>query len=235
VSVGLNDWVRETRFGTWFQSTRIWIDYVLRPAIEDLERLLADRRVNFPVILDVGCGGGHAFPILEHHFRPETLFGVDIDPQLVERARSAGRHSACRTEVMNGDVGKLEFADASLDMVFCHQTLHHICDQSGALMEFRRVLKSGGVLLIAESCRPFICSSWVRLLFRHRMDVQRSAGGYLELLRASGFSFDQTSVSMPNPFWSRPDFGLREWLGRPARRTGEPRLLYAAAVNTRVS
>jgi len=233
VSVESNDWVRETRFGVWFQSTRIWIDYVLRPAVEDLERLIADRRVGFPAILDVGCGGGHAFPLLEHRFRPETLFGVDIDPHLVEQARSAGRHSACRTEVMTGDVGKLEFADASLDMVFCHQTLHHVCDQSRALAEFRRVLKPGGVLLIAESCRPFIRSLWVRVLFRHPADVQRSVDGYLELLRASGFSFDQTSVSTPDPFWSRPDFGLREWLGRPTRRTGEPRLVYVAAVNTR--
>jgi SAM-dependent methyltransferase len=235
VSVELNGWVRETLFGDWFQNTRIWIDYVLRPAVEGLERLLADRRVSFPSILDVGCGGGHAFPLLERHFRPEALFGVDIDPQLVEQARSAGRHSACRTEVVNGDVGKLEFADDSLDMVFCHQTLHHVCNQSGALMEFRRVLKPEGVLLIAESCRPFIRSLWVQLLFRHPMDVQRSAGGYLELLRTSGFSFDQTSVSMPNPFWSRSDFGFREWLGRPARRTGEPRLVYVAAINTRVS
>jgi SAM-dependent methyltransferase len=234
VFVESNSWVRETRFGVWFQSTRIWIDYVLRPAVEGLERLIADRRAAFPTILDVGCGEGRAFPLLEHHFRPETLFGVDIDPHLVERARSAGRHSTCRTEVAKGDVGKLEFADASLDMVFCHQTLHHVCDQSRALSEFHRVLKPGGVLLIAESCRPFIRSPWVRFLFRHPTDVQRSADGYLELLRASGFCFGGASVSTPDPFWSRPDFGLREWLGRPAQRAGEPRLVYVSAVTTTV-
>jgi SAM-dependent methyltransferase len=235
VSIESNGWVRETHLGTWFQNTRIWTDYVLRPAVEDLERLLADRRAGYPAILDVGCGGGHDFPLLEHHFRPETLFGVDIDPHLIEQARSAGQRSTCRTEVAEGDAGKLEFADDSLDMVFCHQTLHHVSDQSRALAEFHRVLKPGGVLLIAESCRPFTRSLWVQVLFRHPTDVQRSADGYLELLRASGFSFDGASVSTPDPFWSRPDFGLREWLGRPARRAGEPRLVYVSAVTTMVS
>lgn len=235
MTVKSNDWVRETRFGTWFQGTRIWIDYVLRPAVEDLEALLADRRVNFPTILDVGCGGGHAFALLEHHFRPETIFGVDIDPQLVEQARSAARNTACRSEVAQGDAGKLEFADASLDMVFCHQTLHHVGDQSRALAEFRRVLNPGGILLIAESCRPFTHSPWVRILFRHPNDAQRSADGYLELLRAAGFSFDEASVATPNPFWLRPDFGLREWLGRPARRASEPRLVYVAAATATVT
>jgi SAM-dependent methyltransferase len=99
----------------------------------------------------------------------------------------------------------------------CHQVLHHVSDQEGVLSELFRVLRPGGLLLVAESCRAFVRSLPVRLLFRHPRGVQRSADGYRELLRATGFAFERESTSTPDPFWARPDFGLRERLGlRPA-------------------
>src|SRR5882672_7175774 len=73
------DWVPETRFGTWFLGTRIWLRYVLADAFEDLRVLLDDRARQFRCIVDVGCGPGQALPLLETHFRPEMLLGLDVD------------------------------------------------------------------------------------------------------------------------------------------------------------
>jgi hypothetical protein len=36
-------------------------------------------------------------------------------------------------------------------------------------------------------------------------------------------------VSTPYPWWSRPDMGLLEWLGRPVHTPREPTLLYLVA------
>ncbi len=222
-------WVPETRFGVWFQRTEIWLRYVLAPAVDEFGALLGPGDRRFRSILDVGCGEGLAFRLLEERFRPDVISGLDIDAQLIERARVAAERCSCRVEARAGDAAKLELPDASVDLVFCHQTLHHLCDQEGAIHEFHRVLEPGGVLLLAESCRRFTHSLPVRLLFRHPMELQKSAAEYLKLLRSAGFAFEPRDVGTPCPFWSQPDFGLRELLGRPVRTPREPTLVQVAA------
>lgn len=222
-------WVPETRFGAWFQRTAMWTDYVVAPAIEDLARFVADRASCFRRILDAGCGHGAAFPKLEQHFRPESVVAVDIDPGVLDEARVKARECSCNVDVRVGNVTQLDLADASVDMVLCHQTLHHASDQEGVLYEFYRVLRPGGVLLISESCRRFIHSIAVRALFRHPKGVQKSAEEYLVLLRSAGFEIRFEDVSTPQPFWSKPDFGLLERLGGPAAIDTRPTMINAAA------
>src|SRR5436853_193684 len=83
-------------------------------------------------------------------------------------------------ETRIGDLSALEMPGESVDIVFCHQTFHHLTRQEETLAEFHRVLKPGGLLLFAESTLAYIESWIIRLLFRHPMDVQRSAGEYME-------------------------------------------------------
>ena len=207
-------WVRESSFGVWFLSTDTWINRVLRIAMDDLEMLMVDRLDSYPVILDVGCGHGHSLPMLEQRFHPEKLIGLDVDPKV--STRSADNAAACKCDVqfIVGDAASIELPDESVDMILCHQTLHHIVDQSGTVNEFYRVLKPGGVLLLAESCRKFIFSLPVRVFFRHPMNVQKTDTEYLQVLENSGFLISPDSVSRPYNWWSRPDLGLFEKLGK---------------------
>lgn len=213
-------WTKETRFGRWFLTTEVWVKYVLAVALDDLVQLLGPVYGPCSTVLDVGCGRGRALPLLERMFKPELLVGLDVDPAMVKLAAREAARCRCRIELKVGPATALDLPDASLDVIFCHQTFHHLADQSGAAREFYRVLKPGGALLLSESCAPFIRSLPVRILFRHPMEVQKPAEQYLELLRSVGFTFTDERVSLPYPWWSRPDFGLREWLGwsAPARR-----------------
>jgi ubiquinone/menaquinone biosynthesis C-methylase UbiE len=97
-------------------------------------------------------------------------------------------------------------------MLFCHQSFHHLVEQDQAIKEFFRVLKPGGVLLFAESCRRYIHSFLIRLLFRHPMDVQKSDLEYIELVRAAGFDLEEQNISRPFLWWSREDLGILELL-----------------------
>lgn len=212
------DHVPESRFGVWFLGTEVWTEHVLRRAIADLERLIGNRKPVAPVICDVGCGWGRSFELLHRHFAPQRLIGVDIDPAVLEKASAAATSQGLEVDLRQGSSSQLPVADRSVDLLFCHQTFHHFVDQDSALREFRRVLKPGGLLLFAESTRAYIHSWIIRLLFRHPMQVQKSAQEYLDMIRAGDFEVGEDSVSLPYLWWSRADLGIGErWFGiRPA-------------------
>ena len=205
--------VRETRFGTWFLSTQTWAVHVLQRAFTDLERLIQDRRSSYPVIVDVGCCWGRSFKLLHERFAPRRLIGLDIDPAMLDAAGAEAARHGIDVDLRQGSSAALPLASRSVDMVFCHQTFHHLVEQESALREFHRVLKPGGVMLFAESTKAYIESWMIRLLFRHPMEVQRTAPEYLAMIRAAGFEIDPRSISYPYLWWSRADLGVRErWL-----------------------
>ena len=210
----LPDYIPETAFGDWFLQTRTWDVHVLEVALRDLARLDPSPRDHYPVVIDVGCGWGGSLRKLNERFRPERLVGFDIAPKMVEAAtreatqvRVAGGGAA---EVVQADSAALPLPDASVDLLFCHQTFHHLVDQDRAIAEFFRVLRPGGKLLFAESTRRYIHSWIIRLLFRHPMEMQKTAPEYLALVRAAGFVVPDAQVSYPFLWWSREDLGLVE-------------------------
>lgn len=225
--------VPESRFGVWFLNTETWSDRVLKVAIADLRRLMPYADAHYPVVLDVGCGHGRSLPLLMDAFRPERLIGVDREARVLANARRRAAALGASVALIPGDCAWLPMRDASVDLVFCHQTFHHLVHQQQALQEFHRVLRPGGMLLFAESTRTYIESWIIRWLFRHPKEAQRSAGEYLAMLRASGFIVVPGAVSYPYLWWSRADLGSAERLLRiPPPRAGcrEETLLNAVAV-----
>jgi SAM-dependent methyltransferase len=216
------NWTPDTRFGAWFQRSPIWKQYVVELALDEFVRLLGDRPQHFATVLDAGCGAGQSFEGIVRRFAPQHIVAIDIDPAMIPHAQAAAAQSTCTIDVRPGDLADLALADASFDLVLCHQALHHAEDQPAVLRTLFRVLRPGGTLLLAESCRRFTGSWRVRALFRHRGDTQRTASAYLELVRGAGFTVAPEDVATPSPFWSRPDFGLWEWLGYPRRSAAEP-------------
>jgi SAM-dependent methyltransferase len=208
------DWVSETRFGKWFLSTETWFRYVLSQAVADL-RVLAgpDLPASFNRLMDVGCGQGLAFQLLEKHFAPRAIVGVDVDPRMVEEARKAADGCKVPVEVRTGSVTKLELPDESVDAILCHQLIHHVANQQGALRELYRVLAPGGYLFLSESCESFINTWTVRWFFRHPEGVQRPAEGYVKLVREAGFQVEERHVHTSTPWWSLWDFGFTRRLG----------------------
>jgi len=214
--------VPETRFGRWFLRTNVWTRYVVEAAMNEFAQLLPPAVERPRRILDAGCGAGVSLPLLDQRFAPESIVAVDIDAAEVGRCRRQA--TSCRADVrlLVGDVGSLSLADGSIDMVLCHQTLHHARGQEAILREFHRVLVPGGWLLLAESCRSFILSTPVRMLFRHPNEVQKSAAEYQDMVRAAGFDFGPGQAATSTPFWSLIDWGLSRRLGLRADRPQEP-------------
>ena len=207
-------YVEETRLGFWFLRSHTWQHHVLRVAINDLRSLFSDELPTAPVILDAGCGQGKSFQYLYKTFAPKRLIGLDADPLSLHLSAEEARRQGIDIELIGSDCAELKVADDSIDILFCHQTFHHLVQQDRALAEFYRVLKPGGYLLFAESTEAYIDTWVIRWLFRHPMHVQKSAAQYLEMIRDQGFEFEPQNISYPYLWWSRSkDFGLLERVG----------------------
>ncbi|QBE65051.1 class I SAM-dependent methyltransferase [Pseudoduganella lutea] len=202
--------VPETAFGKWFLRTPTWTVHVLERALADLDRLMPAGRRHFDVVADVGCGYGRSLTKLHERFAPKRLIGMDIDPEMIEESGKEVAQHGIAAEFVCCSSSNIALPDASVDLLFCHQTFHHLIDQERAIAEFFRVLKPGGVLLFAESTRRYIHSWIIRLLFRHPMDVQKTAPEYLAMVRSAGFDVPDSAVSYPFLWWSREDLGLLE-------------------------
>ena len=112
---------------------------------------LALRRVRSA--LDVGAGVGHWGALLLPLLAPDaTIVGVEREPRWVERAqaRAAELSIAERCRYVAGVAESLDFKDASFDLVTCQTLLIHVADVPAVLGEMRRVLRPGGLLLVAE-------------------------------------------------------------------------------------
>jgi len=206
-------WVKESRFGVWFLGTYTWVQRVLRRAIKDLIRLIPHKKERYPTVLDIGFGHGHSLWLLDEYFSPDKIIALDIDPASEARAKKNISKCQCSVELLLNDAANIDLPDASVDMVFCHQSFHHLIKQEQAINEFFRVLKPGGILLFAESCRRYIHSFSIKLLFRHPMDVQKTDQQYIELITDSGFNVSPECISRPFLWWSLPDLGLLSCFG----------------------
>lgn len=205
--------VPETRFGVWFLKTETWRVHVLKRALDDLTRLLPAPVPTGGVVLDIGTGHGYSLLELSTRFSPEKIIALDADPQMPTRAAASIAACATPIEVRTAHAEATGLPEASVDLIFCHQTFHHIVDQERAIAELFRVLKPGGWLLFAESTRKYIHSLPIRLLFRHPMHVQKTAEQYLALIERAGFEVVPERVSYPYLWWSRLDMGALEWFG----------------------
>jgi SAM-dependent methyltransferase len=223
--------VPESRFGIWFLGTEIWVEHVLERALDNLEELIEDRKPSYPIIIDVGCGLGRSLDLLQQRFAPERIIGADIDSEMLDVASARVANSDLKVNFVQTTSSQLPINDQTVDLVFCHQTFHHLVDQNAAIREFYRILKPGGLLLFAESTRAYIHSRAIRLLFRHPMDVQKTANEYLSLIKDAGFRVPPRSVSFPYLWWSRGDLGIMErWFGRPPPEGHEETLLNLVAI-----
>ncbi|MDP1824664.1 MAG: class I SAM-dependent methyltransferase [Archangium sp.] len=104
-----------------------------------------------PRILDVGCGVGHwGRLMLSLVSARATLVGIDREPKWVEEAARIAALQGLPAQYQQGDAAALPFEDESFDVVTCQTVLIHLRDPEAALAGMRRVLKRGGLLIVAE-------------------------------------------------------------------------------------
>jgi ubiquinone/menaquinone biosynthesis C-methylase UbiE len=98
-------------------------------------------------VLEVAIGTGLNLPYYPDDVR---LTGVEWSPAMLDIARRRARESGRQVDLRLGDAQALEFPDASFDTVVCTFSLCGIPDERQAVREMDRVLRPGGLLLLAD-------------------------------------------------------------------------------------
>jgi N-acetyl sugar amidotransferase len=104
-------------------------------------------------ILDAGCGT--AFQSIRLAKMGFSIDGIDYSDFAVAEARRSVEASGVGhlVSVRQGDITSLDIPDDSYDAILCLAVLMHVPDIDAAVKELARVLKLGGILLIAEENR----------------------------------------------------------------------------------
>jgi SAM-dependent methyltransferase len=108
----------------------------------DLAELRGDE-----AILDVGCGNGLYLGALRGRRHRGLMCGADLSPGMLRSARPL----AGAAPLLVVDAQALPFADNSFDVGLMMHMLYHVPDRSVAIAELRRVLRPGGVGLVATN------------------------------------------------------------------------------------
>ena len=97
-------------------------------------------------VLDVATGTGWAALAAAQHVGPTgRVLGVDLAPELLERARQkVAAAGLTHVEFRAGDAQRLDLGHQSFDVALCASALFFVPDMLAALREWHRVLKPGG-------------------------------------------------------------------------------------------
>ena len=153
-------------------------------------------------VLDVGCGIGGSSRILARDYGFAAT-GITISPQQVKRAQELTPPQV-NAQFQVDDALNLSFPDASFDVVWSIEAGPHMSDKARYAQEMLRVLKPGGILVVADwnqrDDRHTPLNWWERLVMRQLLDqwshpAFSSIEGFSEQLEATGLVAGQVTTT----------------------------------------
>jgi 2-polyprenyl-3-methyl-5-hydroxy-6-metoxy-1,4-benzoquinol methylase len=103
-------------------------------------------------VLDVGCGEGWFTAALAAAGREAV--GIDVAEEPLRRARA--REPGLDLRRVPAEGGWPSLRDVSFDAVWAGEVIEHVADTAGWLSEVRRVLRSGGTLVLSTPAHELL-------------------------------------------------------------------------------
>ncbi|MEQ8996190.1 MAG: methyltransferase domain-containing protein [Coleofasciculus sp. B1-GNL1-01] len=162
-------------------------------------------------VLDVGCGIGGSSRILAREYG-FAVTGISISPQQIKRAQELTPKDLDARFLVD-DAMAMSFPDASFDVVWSIEVGPHIPDKALFAKELIRVLKPGGILVVADwnqrDDRQKPLNFWERPVMQQLLDqwshpAFSSIEGFSERLQETGLvegnvaTADWTEETLPS-------------------------------------
>jgi len=133
----------------------------------------AAAKLNPESLIDVGCGNGE---LLFSHLKkiPREFYGVEGSPLVKEQAEKRG------IKVFSYDLnGRWPFEDNKFDVVFSSQVIEHLHNTRLFVEEIYRVLKPGGVAIVASENLCSLLNCFALCLGYTPFSLMQVCGRYL--------------------------------------------------------
>ena len=141
----MKSWIKIERIpgvlaSAYEKATRLVIDSYYSRVAEEIVAHFANG-----TILDLGTGPGYLPIEIAKRSSDIHIIGVDLSRKLIQMARSNAVKAgfADRLDFQCGNAGRLEFDDASFDLVISTGMLHSLKEPANVLQEIYRVLQAG--------------------------------------------------------------------------------------------
>ena len=103
------------------------------------------------VVADVGAGTGYfALPIARRVGEGGRVVAIDASPEMLELLRAKLDGTSLPVELVHGEAERTGVADACADVVLLVNVWHEVDDRVAAAGEARRMLRSGGRLVVVD-------------------------------------------------------------------------------------
>lgn len=96
-------------------------------------------------VLDVGCAGGWLTAKIAQVLPGAEVTGLDVSPGMIKYAA----REYPELDFVCADAHEVPFPGGSFDLVVCTETLEHVVDPLGVLLEIRRCLSPDGQAVIS--------------------------------------------------------------------------------------
>jgi ubiquinone/menaquinone biosynthesis C-methylase UbiE len=119
------------------EQRKAWLDLLSRFAGQAPKR-----------VLDVGCGTG--FLALSLAELGHTVTGIDLSPQMIDRARRKAEQARQQVDFRVCDAAAVDSDAETYDLVVARHVIWNLPEPEQAVAEWVRVLRPGGRLLLIE-------------------------------------------------------------------------------------
>lgn len=161
----------------------------------------------FPATLEIGARNLEHFNHVKHKFKSYTLTDIDNLKDELSSWKTVNQS----IEFVRDDISCSKLASNSYDRVIVTCVLHHVPNVEAALIEIRRLAKSGGVIDILLPCDPGLLYRMLKYMGPYRyarkanyikikklLDARDHINHFSGILELTKFTFrkDETRISI---------------------------------------
>ena len=197
-----------------------------RIAYEHLHRYaLCAQHVAGKRVLDLACGTGYGTAIMGAQGAQVT--GADISATAIRLSKL--RHGSDNVNFVIADCFDLPFAAASFDVVVANEMIEHVADHDALITEARRVLVSGGLLLVSTPNKPvynrFKAPNAFHISEMDQPEFMDLLGRHFRHVRLTGTRMALLSVGYPLEDSPHDNLGAARIFNGSVSAAGQPELL----------